>query len=207
MRPREEPLKSHYLILKFYSMKLSFIIPAVFLAFHPFVSHAGFGTTPVPRRIAANITKRINGISEKEIQLCCSRLQKDHRRIYYLISRGSRMDLQVKGIYSREKLLFFRLSLGNHSHLDYDVDSVRFLVRDRKAAKANIATVRSLPALYTYGNVHSIKGKSREESVIVLPQFTLPDGKRLVIEVTERNGGRKLQVFVDNFTLLRSRPV
>jgi hypothetical protein len=43
--------------------------------------------------------------------------------------------------------------------------------------------------------------------VIVLPQFTLPDGKRLVIEVTEKNGGRKLQLFVDNFTLLRSRPV
>jgi len=207
MRPREEPLKSHSLIFKFYSMKLSFIIPAVFLAFHPFVSHAGIGTKPMPRRIAVNITKRINGISEKELQICCSRLQKDHRRIYYLISRGSRMDLQLKGIYSREKLLFFRLSLGNHSHLDYDVDSVRFLMRDRRVTKTNTAAARSLPALYTYGNAHSIKGKSREESVIVLPQFTLPDGKRLVIEVTERNGGRKLQLFVDNFTLLRSRPV
>ena len=188
-------------------MKLSFIIPAVLLALHPFASHAGFGTSPLPRRIPANIAKRISGISEKDIQICCSRLQKDHRRIYYLISRGSRMDFQVKGIYSREKLLFFRLSLGNHSHLDYDVDSVRFLIRDRKSTRTSIATVRSLPALYTYGNVHSIRGKSREESVIVLPQFTLPDGKRLVIEVTEKNGGRKLQLFVDNFTLLRSRPV
>jgi len=188
-------------------MKLSFIIPAVLLSFHPFFSHAGCGTAPIPRRIPANPVKRTNSISEKELQVCCSRLQKDHRRIYYLISRGSRMDLQLKGIYSREKLLFFRLSLGNHSHLDYDVDSVRFLMRDRRVTKTNIAAARSLPALYTYGNAHSIKGKSREESVIVLPQFTLPDGKRLVIEVTERNGGRKLQLFVDNFTLLRSRPV
>lgn len=188
-------------------MKLSFIIPAVLLSFHPWASHGGFGITPVPRRMSANIVKRVNGISEKELQICCVRLQKDHRRIYYLVSRGSRMDLQLKGIYSREKLLFFRLSLGNHSHLDYEVDSVRFLMRDRRATKTNIAAVRSLPTLYTYGNNRSIKGKSREESVIVLPQFTLPDGKRLVIEVTEKNGGRKLQLFVDNFTLLRSRPV
>ena len=188
-------------------MKLSFIIPAVLLSFHPFVSHAGLGSSPISRRIPANPVRRAGGISEKEIQVCCSRLQKDHRRIYYLINRGSRMDLQLKGIYSREKLLFFRLSLGNHSHLDYDVDSVRFLIRDRRVTKTNIAAVRSLPALYTYGNTRSIKGKSREESVIVLPQFTLPDGKRLVIEVTEKNGGRKLQLFVDNFTLLRSKPV
>jgi hypothetical protein len=117
------------------------------------------------------------------------------------------MDLLLKGIYSREKLLFFRLSLANHSHLDYEVDSVRFLLKDRKFTKSNKADVISLPPMYTFGNAHSIKGKSREESVIVLPQFTLPDGKRLVIEVTEKNGGRKLQLFVDNFTLLRSRPV
>ena len=188
-------------------MKLSFIIPAVLLSLHPSASHARFGMTPIPRRTQAAIVKRTNGISEKELQICCSRLQKDHRRIYYLISRGSRMDLQLKGIYSREKLLFFRLSLGNHSHLEYDVDSVRFLMRDRRATKTSISTVRSLPALYTYGNASSIRGKSREESVIVLPQFTLPNGKRLVIEVTEKNGGRKLQLFVDNFTLLRSRPV
>jgi hypothetical protein len=149
---------------------------------------------------------RTSGISEKELQICCSRLEKDHRRIYYLVSRGSRMDLQVKGIYSHEKLLFFRLSLGNHSNLDCDMDSIRFLVKDRKITRTNIATARSLPALYTYGNARSVKGKSREECVIVLPQFTLPDGKRLVIEMTEKNGGRRLQLFVDNFTLLRSRP-
>ncbi|HVU54691.1 MAG TPA: DUF4138 domain-containing protein [Puia sp.] len=188
-------------------MKLSFILPAVLLSFHPVVSHARSGIPPVPRRTLAMLTERTSGISEKELQICCSRLQKDHRRIYYLISRGDRMDLQVKGIYSHEKLLFFRLSLGNHSHLDYDIDSVRFLMRDRRVTKANASPARSLPVLYTYGNTRSIKGKSREESVIVLPQFTLPEGKRLVIEVTEKNGGRKLQVFVDNFTLLRSRSV
>ena len=188
-------------------MKISWMIPAVFFLLHPIGSHAWSGIIPATRDTPTNLAGRSNRISEKELQVCCSRLQKDHRRIYYLISRGDRMDMQLKGIYSREKLLFFRLSFGNHSHLDYDVDSVRFLMRDRRVTKTNIATVRSLPALYIYGNARSIKGKSREESVIVLPQFTLPDGKRLVIEVTEKNGGRKLQLFVDNFTLLRSRPV
>jgi hypothetical protein len=206
MRPREEPLKPFLLTIKNQCMIPYVTILAGALLCLSISVAVPQGTALRPGAARTNLRARNHGISEKELQLCCSRLQKDHRRIYYLVSRRARMDFQVKGIYSREKLLFFRLSLGNHSHLDYDVDSIRFLVKDRKLTKASFTTARFLPVLYTYGNARSIKGKSREECVIVLPQFTLPDGKRLVVEVTEKNGGRRLQLFIDNFTLLRSRP-
>src|SRR5882757_3807834 len=135
-------------------------------------------------------------MDEAELQNCCKKLQKDHRRIYYLVNRGFRMSLQVKGIYIREGLLFFRLALSNHSHLDYDVDSIRFFMKDSRATKKNAPVIHPLPSLYCYGNTRLIRGKSREESVIVLQRFTLPADKRLVIEVSEKNGGRRLQLFV-----------
>jgi hypothetical protein len=50
-----------------------------------------------------------------------------------------------------------------------------------------------------------IRGKSRELPVIVLPRFTLPSNKHLVIEVLEKNGGRNLALQAYNFTLLRPR--
>jgi hypothetical protein len=185
-------------------MKISLIIPIAVLFLHPLTVSSQPEAMSTATAAPAGVSGRSNGISEKELENYCSKLQKDHRRIYYLISRGFRMNLQVKGIYSREKLLFFRMSLSNHSHLDYDVDSIRFFMRDIRGGKKNTVE-HSMPALYSYGNTRSVKGKSKEESVIVLPQFTLPADKRLIIEVTERNGGRKLQLYVDNFTLLRSR--
>jgi hypothetical protein len=50
-----------------------------------------------------------------------------------------------------------------------------------------------------------IRGKSREPSVIALRRFTLPPGKRLLIEAREKNGGRHLQIQADNNTLVRAR--
>lgn len=186
-------------------MKHFFVLLTGSLFLHPFTASAQSAVMPITRATLKSFPGQTNAISEKELQGYCSKLQKDHRRIYYLISRGFRMNLQLKGIYSHEKLLFFRLSVSNHSHLDFDVDSIRFFMREARVTKKNSVTPHSLPPLYTYGNTQSIRGKSREESVIVLPRFTLPAEKRLVIEVTEKNGGRKLQLFVDNFTLLRSR--
>ena len=186
-------------------MKYAFAILTGSLFLQPFPSSPQSSSMSLLRTSLMYYAGQSNTISEKELQSYCSKLEKDHRRIYYLVSRGFRMSLQVKGIYSREKFLFFRLSLSNHSHLDYDVDSIRFFMRDSRIMKRTSMIIRSLTPVYSYGNTRSIRGKSREESVIVLPQFTLPADKRLVIEVTEKNGGRKLQLFVDNFTLLRSR--
>jgi len=143
-------------------------------------------------------------IGEKEMQDHCKKVQKDRRRIYYLFNRRLRMSFQVKGIYTHQGLLFFRLAISNRSHLDYVVDSIRFFMWDSKGVKRNIPSLH-LDPMYRYGNTTLIKGKSQEESVIVLPQFTLPADKWLAIEVSEKNGGRKLELLVNNFTLLRSR--
>ena len=144
-------------------------------------------------------------ISEKDMQNFCSRVQEDRRRIYHLIDRRQRMCFQVKGIYTHTGMLFFRMSISNHSHLDYAVDSIRFFVWDNKDPKRKKAVCFS--PLFSYKDFHLIKGKSREDNVIVLPQFTLPPNKWLAIEITEKHGGRQLTMFVNNFTLLRTRPV
>ena len=144
-------------------------------------------------------------ISEKDMQHFCSRIQEDRRWVYHLINRKQRMCFQVKGIYTHQGMLFFRMSITNHSHLDYTVDSIRFFTWDDNEAKRK-KTPHFSP-LFSYGNLNLVKGKTREESVVVLPQFTLPANKWLAIEITESHGGRRLTLFVNNFTLLRTRPV
>jgi hypothetical protein len=50
-----------------------------------------------------------------------------------------------------------------------------------------------------------VRGYGQAANVVVLPRFTLPYGKRLVIEVLEKNGGRQLQLQTSNYMLERAR--
>jgi hypothetical protein len=135
----------------------------------------------------------------------CEKLMNARRSIYYLNTRIYKMSLQLRGIYTRGEAIFFCLRLYNHSHIDYAVDSIRFLMADEKQpGKARMGGA-SLSPLHHCGNAGFIKGKSGENCVFALPRFTLPAGKRLVIEIMEKNGGRKLRLFMDNYTLVRAR--
>jgi hypothetical protein len=144
-------------------------------------------------------------ISEEALKICCKKVENDKRRIYYLSTRNGKMVMQIKGIYTRETLLFFHLSLYNRSHLDYDMDSIRFFIADKGGLKSMASRITELKPVYTYGNMKIIRGKSREPGVIALRRFTLPPGKRLLIEAREKNGGRHLQIQADNNTLVRAR--
>jgi hypothetical protein len=143
--------------------------------------------------------------SEETLRSCCEKCKDDKRRIYYLNARNGRMGMQLMGVYTREGTIFFRIFLRNHSHLDYDADSIRFYVTDKGKPKMAGGKPLQLSPVYVFGNTKIIRGKSREFAVIALPRFTLPAGKRLVIQVLERNGGRHLQLEADNFTLEKAR--
>jgi len=149
--------------------------------------------------------KSRTAINEEALKICCEKVENDKRRIYYLSTRNGRMVMQIKGIYTRESLLFFHLSLCNRSHLDYDMDSIRFFIADKGGVKAVARKVTELKPVYVQGNMKIIRGKSREPSVIALRRFTLPPGKHLLIEAREKNGGRHLQLQTDNNTLVRAR--
>jgi hypothetical protein len=50
-----------------------------------------------------------------------------------------------------------------------------------------------------------VKGFGRVTSVMVLPRLRLARGQRLLIEVSEKNGGRQLQVLAYPFLLENAR--
>jgi hypothetical protein len=145
--------------------------------------------------------KNTDGVMQND----CEKLLKDHRRIYYLNSRHFRMSMQIRGIYTQGEMVFFRMHFNNHANINYDVDSIRFFIKDAYPQKKGKQGVVELSPVYTYGNVRLIHGKSQEDAVMVFPRFTLQPGKRLSVEVSEKNGGRRLEVLADNFTLVRAR--
>jgi hypothetical protein len=143
--------------------------------------------------------------SSETLQNCCERLINAKRNIYYLNDWRYGMAFQLRSIHTREETLFFCLGLCNHSHIDYGIDSIRFYITDEKKGGNKTLKGAALMPVLVYGNTRMIRGKTRERCVFALPRFTLPDKKILVIDVTEKNGGRHLQLLANNYTLIRAR--
>ncbi|MNY00769.1 hypothetical protein D3C86_1332770 [compost metagenome] len=59
--------------------------------------------------------------------------------------------------------------------------------------------------LRTYMPLSEIGGKTTEQNVFLLDQFTIADDKMLLIEIFEKNGGRHQTLLVENFDLIKAR--
>lgn len=168
-------------------------------------------------------------MSQADLRRCCEKISKDIQRVYFLKDRNGKMRLQVRGVYTHGAALFFWLQVNNRSPLDYEVDSIAFMitaaggnrstpappkivtpvyVSDSTLVPSGVALVpSSVAAVVPYVPRATIRGHSRVTGIFVLPRFTLPPGRQLTIYVGEKNGGRQLQIRAGNWTLERARPV
>jgi hypothetical protein len=146
-------------------------------------------------------------IDQAVIRRCCEKIKNDVQRVYFLQNRNGKMKLQIKGVYAHGSAIFFWLQLNNRSPLDYEVDSIRFLIAATGKNKAPAVALKALQPVYVYDSAGLVPGRGRAVSIFVLPRFTLSNGQQLLINVQEKNGGRQLRVQATNWTLERARVI
>ncbi|GAB3522144.1 conjugative transposon protein TraN [Emticicia fontis] len=115
--------------------------------------------------------------------------------------------LLLDGLFIRDNIIYYRLRLGNDTHLAFDIDQLRFFIRDQKKAKRTASQEIEIKPVYVEGNIDRISGKTQQVVVFALPKFTIPDKKYLAIQLMEKNGGRHLNLKVQNKTIVRAEPV
>ena len=59
----------------------------------------------------------------------------------------------------------------------------------------------------SYNELLVIGGKSNVRTVYVLPQFTIPDDKVLIVELVEKNGGRHQTIRVENSDIVAAKVI
>jgi conjugative transposon TraN protein len=114
------------------------------------------------------------------------------------------IEASVTGIYIKEKVIYLQLFLCNHSAINYDIDVLRFFIRDQKKGKRTAAQENECVPLYIAGNTRQINAYNFSVIVVALNKFTIPDAKFFGIQVMEKNGGRHLQLKIDNAKLLKA---
>ena len=115
--------------------------------------------------------------------------------------------LTLKGLYTHNDLLYFHTEVKNSSNVPFDVDFVTFKVVDKKVVKRTAMQEQVVYPLRAFNYVTRVDGRKSACTVFALPKFTIPDDKKLVVEMFEKQGGRHQAFELENGDLVRAETV
>lgn len=133
--------------------------------------------------------------------------ENDKRRIRHIGSKRFGVQFLLKGMYTHSDLLYFHTQVKNTSHVPFDVDFITFKIVDKKVVKRTTMQEQVIYPLRAYNYVTRVNGRDSECTVFALPKFTIPDDKKLVVEMFEKQGGRHQRFEVVNEDLVRAETV
>ena len=118
---------------------------------------------------------------------------------------GGKMLWSLGDIYVKDDYLYFKVCATNKSNIKYDVDLIKFVIRNSKGnVKQKAVQEDIVTPLYVFnGPKMQIEGKSALTKVFVFQKFTIDDEKKLFIELWEVGGDRKLEFGVTDKDILK----
>lgn len=123
-------------------------------------------------------------------------VRQDQRVLRGISTREYDLELAVEGIFLQGPLLFFKISVSNHSRIDYDLEPLRFFIRDKKTVKRTAIQEIEINPLHELKDLESIAPGGTAHLIYAVEKFTIPDKQVLAVNLLEKGGSRHLQVLV-----------
>jgi conjugative transposon TraN protein len=117
------------------------------------------------------------------------------------------VDFRLNGIYIMNDIMFFKLEVINNSTINYDVDMLKFFIKDEKRSNRTASQEIEKQPLYVHGDTSTILANSTGILLFALSKFTIPDKKYLSVQMMEKNGGRNLQLVIRNKKIIKAQPL
>ncbi|MFH6968790.1 conjugative transposon protein TraN [Flavobacterium sp. FlaQc-28] len=136
--------------------------------------------------------------NQKRIEQCALAAYSKKKKISGLKKSKYQIRLEVNGIFIQQDVLYLRVVFENKSKINYDIDQFRFFIRDKRKSKRTASQEIELEPLYATSSSSVIPYKSEIIKVYALEKFTIPENKYLTIQMIEKNGGRHLEVDINN---------
>ena len=152
--------------------------------------------------------KELGSESPMLVRLIMKSIHKQNKReVKHIGCKRFGIQYLLKGIYVHNDLLYLHTEVKNRSNVPFDVDYITFKIVDKKVAKRTAIQEQVLFPLRAYNYAVRIAGKQSERTVFCLPKFTIPDGKQLVVEMNEKDGGRHQTFVVENGDLVQAETI
>ena len=133
--------------------------------------------------------------------------RQDRRTVKHIGCKRFGVQYLLKGIYTHGGLIYFHTEIRNQSHIPFDVDYMTWKIVDKKVAKRTAVQEQVVLPLRAQNYVTCVPGGKSERTVFAMSKFTIPDGKQLVVELCEKNGGRHQSFVIENEDLVRAREI
>ncbi|TXK31123.1 conjugative transposon protein TraN [Pontibacter qinzhouensis] len=134
-------------------------------------------------------------LNTEQLKTIANLLAEDPRYCYGIKDKAGKTKTTLEGIYVQGNTFFYRLVLSNKSPIPYDVDFVRFSLRDRRQVKRTATQEEERIPLYAYGlEEKTVEAGGQKTLVFALEKVPITKEKELVVELFEKNGGRHLQL-------------
>lgn len=131
--------------------------------------------------------------------------KKKRSNIHSVSDQSSKVSLELKGFYVKNEVIFCKVKLENRSQINYDVEQFNFYIRDKKKSKRTASQEIYLSPISVTGDTGTLESKKDRIVIVAVPKFTIPDGKVMIVEMLERNGGRHLYLQAKNRHLMKAR--
>ena len=135
-------------------------------------------------------------LNEAEIEGYSKMAAAEKEKLYGVRDHQFDIKFRLNGLFINNDVMYYRIVLKNGSNINYDIDQLRFFIRDQKKAKRTASQEIEIKPLYILNENQTIESNSEETIVYALPKFTIPNKKFLAIQITEINGGRNLELKV-----------
>lgn len=150
-------------------------------------------------------TNSFGKVGRQEFDRVAFRAYAAKRKLFNVHHKKDGMLLSLHNVFVVGDYLMFDVTVQNQTNLVFDLEDVRFKLRDKHLPKAHVSQEVALQPVYSFqqGEAPVIKGKWR--NIYLFRKFTYPGEKVFTIEVSEKQvSGRKLQMDVDYRRLLEA---
>lgn len=149
---------------------------------------------------------KLKASTDAEIVSTGNRLLKMKKRMVLGVhDRRSRMNLKLKGVYIKNDVLYFQLQCKNLSKINYDVDMLRFYIRDQFRSKRTAVQEVEMKPYSIFGSHSNFKAEGSEVFVVAMPKFTVPFAKYFTVVINEKNGARNLHLNLGNHLIFEAK--
>ena len=147
------------------------------------------------KRVALLDNKELNSVQRENLRKeinsrfqSLNKLYKDYAGIRFAITN----------IFIDKDILFFKFKLTNYSNIDYVPDFVRFYIQDSKIRKKTAIQQIEQTPLFFFDLPERVAAHETKSFTAAMNKFTIPDKKKLIIEMQELGGGRHFIYKLDN---------
>ncbi|KAA5542002.1 conjugative transposon protein TraN [Adhaeribacter rhizoryzae] len=147
-------------------------------------------------------------MNEADLNFYSQEIAKRGDKISGIGMQKNKVRFDIEGIYIKDNVIFYSVNAKNTSNINYDIDFIKFYIRDKKQRQRTAIQETEVMPIFVYPeNQNTIFGKSELNRVYCLEKFTIPDKKSLVIEMYEQNGGRVMTMEVKNKDIVKASPI